>query len=365
MHKTKVAAFMQANTLASAGWEYDMTGSPDGNYHCLDSVGNNYVTCFKNTAKGAYFALYTLTYYNRNTSPASGAVYVPLWKTDYAGGSYYIGALNSYFCAMDHKSIPYDHIPNPNTSGSTEPPLLTPSKAYGASDSSYDGYNTSTYVGRSGTYFDSSVNYYGFAIKDENIVIFSGVDTSSTLKISIASKNGLSTLNESDTYKDFFANLQTSGSGDENKSRNFTYTLNLSACLNNDGKPYIAQWHFAPLSLYDGTLQTYPYQSVTIFDCTNTSTHLLSKGNVAIDLLAVNIQKSSGSLPYVFDSAAGGSYLISNVSESINYNNAFCRGKIGSSGTTNYNIYPIIYVGWDASNPDITSESSWPVYTDA
>ena len=359
IHKTKVEAFIAASDKSHSGWVYDMTDSPDGIYHCLDSVGNNYVTCFKNPDKSAFFAIYTLTYYNRNTSPVTGAVYAPLWYPKWAGGNYYVGSKSTYFIATDDKSIPWNHIPDPDSTNPTEPPLLIASICLGHGASGYTG--GSTYYGRDfNTYFDATVNYYGFAVKDENIIMFSGTaNTVENLKIALVSQNAFSTLvHDNDTHTVFYTNFQTDDSNSrENAARSFSGKLSIAMTKNNLGVPEVPKWGFFPMSGYSGSVQNYPYQAVSVTDVANTQNLNTAKGNINIDLVAANMQTiNSSASPNIFSTAAGGKLLtVTKYTTSFSFS-VYCTGK---TRETTYPGWTSIYVGWDPSNPDILTSSAW------
>ena len=354
MHKTKVTAFLEASDLASAGWEYDMTGSPDGNYHCLDSVGNNYVTCFKNTAKGSYFAIYTLTKYTCNENPTSDAVYAPLFYGRMTGNYYYFGAKsNSYYCAQSSSSIPYSSVPS-------NPVVMPVTFCYGISS-----YSRSSYYGYSDTLFSATTNYYGFAIKGDDIIILAGSDiTASTLNVSLMSMSGLLYTNEGDTYKEFSANFQLESSSYTEKSRNYSDHWEYGFIRDLLGNTVMPACAVLPMAIYKGAVQEYPFQDISVFlhNEENLYKNTQYKGRVKIELLAVNGQfNDSSSAPVLLKSVANGNFLtICNGTSTRTYTTLLAGGPYNGTISS----YKAVYCGWDASNPDITLEASWPVYTD-
>jgi hypothetical protein len=68
---------------------------------------------------------------------------------------------------------------------------------------------------------------------------------------------------------------------------------------------------------------------------------IASKGEIDIDLMACNVTNGYASMK-ACGSYANGNYLLA------------CK---------DYSGYQQYYVGWDSSNPDITLDSSWSLYT--
>jgi hypothetical protein len=356
MHKTKVAAFMAANALSGAGWDYDMTGSPDGNYHCLDSVGNNYVTVFKRTNGEndyTWFALYTLTCFGSTADAGTGRIAWTPWLHQTRMGAY-----SSFFARIGTSHINYYDAPDSTISGVTaicsmgNPGSLT-------STASYSGP-----YGQSNTYFASSQNYYGFAVKDDSIVVISGYDLSAGLRFSTLSGHGFSSLfNSSDTESSILINLQPiTGTGVsawyENTTRSSVsgYGCGYSLISSQDGSVTNADILLLPIAYYTGMVQEYPFQSLTVFGPGNAC---FGKGVVNIELLAANMQNDSASIaPLPASSAANGNYLCVSNTSSISYLPINKRANASPS----FSAYTALYVGWDPSNPDITQASAWTEY---
>ena len=365
IHEAKISAFMAANSLSNAGWDYDMSGSPDGNTHCLDSVGNNYVTVFKRTnSDGDYtwFSLYTLTYYTY-LGTNTGAAKIWIINNKIGSQNYYIGYRASNFYRIGTSQISYDD------SLDTDPDLkkyvtpLLPMGNIGANSSDI----TSSYYPPSNTSASSaSTVYTGFAIKEDNIIMFLGVGSynSSYLCCSLASGHAYSALlNDNDTATVFSINFQsqsTSSSGYEISQRltstnSTSFLAELCVSVRYDGTPswpdYIS---CIPLADYTNTSQLCPYQSVSVLDVLNDISGIKGKGFVKVDLMAINESESSTNLT-VYSTVANGNYLVVLSSPStLKYN------VINTSLTVDR--YTSCYVGWDTSNPDITQSSSWLLY---
>ena len=368
MHKTKVAAFMAANTAASAGWDYDMTGSPDGNYHCLDSVGNNYVTVFKRTNGEndyTWFAIYTLTKFTRSGTD-SGAVKLCLYAE--STNSYY-GYFATNFYRIGTSVITYsdDLSTNPTSHANIIGPIPVGNTGTSTTDISslyYPPSNTSLR--------DETLATFGYAIKGDNIIMLQGQGTaflSSYLKCSVASGHGFSSFtNPSDVCGVFAYNTQKESpdaSSYEN-ARRYVSTSDMQSelCSAADGATglpiYSAKLGALFLATYSTSVNEYPFQSVAVFDVTNRTTNVTGKGTLNIDLLSVNFPGyNQGLVPSVYSAVANGNYLCVN----------------GISGSNSFSAYPLnrtvakgmnaaMYVGWDPSNPDITQSSSWTEYTE-
>lgn len=363
MHKTKVAAFMAANTLSGAGWDYDMTGSPDGVYHCLDAVGNNYVTVFKRqNGENDYtwFAIYTLTYATK-TGTQAGTVKRSLFSGKFIPNntsSFYVGAFATAYYRIGNAQISYNDslLDLTNTNNGSTP--LMPMGNTATLKSNY--YSDSTAYGDTLTFFVKSSNYYGFALKDSDIVMFAGFDESS-LCCSIASGKAFSYFVHSNDSNGVLAiNLQTGGDDpayDEQSVRAHSETVfPITACQYENGDTAIpAYLQCVELSSWSGLVDSYPFQSLCAF------TDVSGKGTVKVDFLSVNMPKISNQVSAIFSTVANGNYLTvletSSIIGASSINSA--KNAAGSGGEA---CYRVIYVGWDPSNPDITQASAWQLY---
>lgn len=369
MHKTKVAAFMAANTLSGAGWDYDMTGSPDGNYHCLDSVGNNYVTVFKRTNGEndyTWFALYTLTKFTWSGTD-SGAV--KIWII----GNYtnmYIGYYATSFYRIGTVQISYSDDLSQNPSGSQSRTGLLPMGNPGTSTSDI---SSSYYPPLNTSLKDVALASFGYAIKGDSIIMLQGQGIAflpSYLKCSVASGHGFSTFtNPNDEYGVFAYNTQNEqpdANNYENAGRDVT-TTNLSSplCAAEDGSSRQVLHHanlgVLPLATYGTTVQEYPFQALTVFNILNSTTKTQGKGTVSVDLLSMNFPGTNQGLePDIYGTYANGKYLCVRKTTGTNY---FQIAPLNfPTQTQRWNM--ALYVGWDPSNPDITQASSWTEYTE-
>ena len=367
IHETKVTAFMAANTAANAGWQYDMTSSPDGNIHCLDSVGNNYVTVFKRTNGEndyTWFALYTLS--QTTTSTETGYVAITTYRS-YLGTStnYYVGGGCSNFARIGHAAISYSDSLNSDISGTS---LLFP----------LGNPCSTSYPGPTNSLMNCTSAYFGCAVKQKDIIIFSGKDNSSSLCVSIVSGNAFSSFyNDNDSNGCLIFNIQQmSPTGSNNYEMNprtlaGSYLGGFCIAFNNNdiGSVNYCKLFVTPMAQYEGAVQYYPFQSLQMTAVPNSVTHIIGKGTLNIDLIAFNTQNvGSSGAPAIFSTVANGK-LLTVVSGVEWTSQAMIRqlNRITLSGSyvQNYLGYPALYVGWDPSNPDITQASAWTEYTGA
>jgi hypothetical protein len=356
LHATRVAAFMAANTRANAGWEYDMTGSSDGNIHCLDAVGNNYVTCFKNTAKGTYFALYTLCKAT-GTGTDSGSVQVTMKENYWRGSSnlHYLGVGCSCFYTISKSHIAYDAKPGNVGCG------LIPVGNTGTDSDLGSNYTTvsSTFAGLTNARF-------GFAIKGDDIIAIQS-KTSSTY-LSVISGSGFSSfVNANDTQGIYCLNAQsiyTSSAYDVESDGRNSANLSMPVCIcqNYLGNFYfMSNLGFTPLTRYFGNMQEYPFESLYVYGITNSQTNVSGKGTLKVDLMSMNCPgANNGIVPGIWSTVAGGNYL---TIRSLSGSNYYTFNKVNGTSDIANNV--AIYCGWDASNPDITQESAWTEYTES
>lgn len=367
MHKTKVAAFMAANTMAETGWAYDMTGSPDGNYHCLDAVGNNYVTVFKRqNADESYswFAIYTLTKYTWGGTD-TGAV--KKWVLN--NYSKYLGYYATSYYRISTSQIAYDYDIATDPTAPINATTLLPMGNTG--DNSID-IGSNYYPPSNTSLNDVSVASFGFALKNDSVIMFqnhgSGLPASN-LACSIASGHGFSTfVNPDDTCGIFAWNTQynyTVASAYENAARYVaSSTLEAELCAAVDGDTgivkYTAKLGVLPLATWDTSIQNYPFQSISVFDVKNTASSSTGKGTIAVDLLALNLPgKNQGLVPSVYSTMANGNFLCIRAISGTSY-----LTFSGFNQLDNLQWNAAVYCGWDPSNPDITQPSAWTEYTE-
>jgi hypothetical protein len=369
MHKTKVAAFMAANALSGAGWDYDMTGSPDGNYHCLDAVGNNYVTVFKRTNGTddyTWFAIYTICKYTWSGTD-TGAIKLYL----YANYPYsYMGYFATSFYRIGTSAITYSD--DLSTAPTSHANIIGP-LPLGNPGANYQDIGSSYYPPADTSFKDVSTAMFGFAIRADSIIMFQGTAFfAGYISCSVASGHGFSSFaSASDACGLFAYNTQaesnTSGpdvdANKENAARNVTITnMKSDICSAVDGSTgqptYQAKLNALIMAYYSTSVQEYPFQAIAVSGVLNSATKITGKGTLSIDLISVNFPGiNQGLVPSVYSTVANGNYLCVNV---ISGNNYFVCNPLNR--TTASSVNAAMYVGWDPSNPDITQASAWQLY---
>lgn len=371
MHATKIAAFMAANTLAEAGWEYDMSGSSDGNIHCLDSVGNNYVTCFKNTANSSYFAIYTLTCFGTSADAGTGRIAVALTKNSLGTATNHdVGTYASNFYRLSKSHIAYDADLSSSAAGITD---LFPVGNMGA-----QAMSANTAYGKTNTLFADSKNYYGYALKDQHIVMLAGdARTASGLSVSVASTDAFSTLfNSNDSNGALCVNLQPRPGAladwyeADARVTDSNYSAFAGVVLTFDrsgANVNAARLITSAIALYSGNIQEYPYQNLIVSNVENTATNVLSKGAINTDLLSINMQSVSAAMvPALLSPVANGNYLTVSGNTMANGDSNFYKYSLLNDlgNQTTPAVWITAYVGWDSDNPDITTDGAWDEYTE-
>lgn len=368
MHKTKVAAFMAANSLANAGWDYDMTGSPDGNYHCLDTVGNNYVTVFKRTNGEddyTWFALYTLTYFTGTGASANAVkLYLNIISSD--GSNIYPGYYACNFYRIGTAQISYSDSLSSGPSALVNSTVCVPVGNPGGSNSDI---SSNYYPSSSSCTIGMSQVYYGFALKNDDIVMFQGGSTTSTsLCCSVASGHAFSSFTNPDDEIGIFAyNTQMLGNLTPNcyeSSDRYVYSSHMHSRLcyafnGHSGVQNSAKLGAIPLAYYGSAIQDYPFQSLSVYDVYNSSTKVYGKGALKSELLSISFQAATNLVPSIYSSVANGNLLCVNNITTTGFTTYAINGSPSNYGLA---TYPAMYVGWDPSNPDIAQASSWQLY---
>lgn len=370
MHKTKVAAFMAANALSGAGWDYDMAGSPDGNYHCLDSVGNNYVTVFKRTNGEndyTWFALYTLTKFTWSGTD-TGAVKMYLISVSVDGTNIFPGYYACNFYRIGTDQISYSDSLATSPSELINSTLCIP---VGNPGGSTQDISSSYYPPDNTSAREMGSVLFGFALKNDDVIMFQGGSaSSSSLCCSVASGHAFSSFVNPDDGKGLFAyNTQYLRSNDtdnyESSNRDFvTDSMNSRLCCAFNGYSGIsnnATLGAVPLAYYSSAVTNYPFQSLSVYRVYNSSTNSYGKGTLKLELLSISFQGSALLVPSIYSKVANGRLLCANNMTSAGFTTYALNGNPSNYGLS---LYPALYVGWDPSNPDITQSSSWTEYTD-
>jgi hypothetical protein len=288
---------------------------------------------------------------------------------------------------------PFGHAP----SGSSNPDYMylvgtatksTRLQSIGANvNSSNYPYNISSgYVSLSG-----SSCYFGYAIKGDDILVFSSFKTSGAANpwnsitnthVSIISLNAFSEFYcPNDTYGLLNYEVKNYGTG-SNTEVNASYTYGAkNQTLNYNGdqicyNSYQTSRALLPVievkTYYDpsGT-NTVPFCGVPFVLSTSYGDAYILGGNQQVkgstkpELLCANVSKTSLSLN-CFSTVLNGS-LMHLYSHSASSDGCGCIPPIGEwssiSLSSIFTGYYNTYIGWDSENPDISTDASWTTYT--
>jgi hypothetical protein len=374
IHKSKIEAFMRANTLSNAGWVLDMNGSSGGLYHDLTldlglDYTFNYVTVFKrvnDSSSTTWFAIYTLGKQTKTgTADPFDSVRRSLVQTRlYDDNIWTLGCYATYFIRIGSSRISYsDSLLDLSSSNIGSTPLIPVGNPGTASSADY---SDTLFYGWYKTEIAWNQIYFGFAIKEDDVIVFSG-DSLSSNSICVTVASGRAFVNSSDSYGCFILNTQSASTGSrwyESDSRSRPDTnmeMPVAVCQDSLGTTMIPVTVSAcPLASWNGTGIDAPYQSLSVYGITSNSSGIFSKGIVKVDLLSINMPTANNSSYYA--PYAGGNYLaIAKQTSTTSF-----LGKKGLNGAYYpNNYYATLFVGWDSSNPDITQSSSWILHTES
>lgn len=365
-HKCRVKAFVDSNTASGAGWEFDQTsgqisfGTYGNVIHRLDDIGYNYVSFFKHGEDDAYFAIMTMGYYGLPPANlASGKVY--LLPVNQGTNSSYFGIGSTMFCRISRTQLTPSNVLVDIANELRAVPcgyLLTGSNLANGADPTK--WNTAA------TYLDSGLPgfYAGFAIKGTNISSFltyyPATNSINTCHFSIGGYSVLGNSNDNNNVFVCSAGYQSSTSTNERLfSQQSTFMLSQFAFMTVQDNGSIPITHVITDSkaIYSGDMNYYPFAALSIYSL-NSVYHNYYKGTVSVDFLAWNSPSSSSQLPTLKSTKANGNYLCLVFPTGTNSMNvAFFDGSSAY-------VHPVLYCGWDPSNPDITQESAWTAYTE-
>lgn len=374
IHKTRLKAFMAANTLAGDIWEFDRNSGDVafetyGNviYYADRTDPLNLVSFFKHSTEDKYYAIISaFNYFNAGnyTGPVHFTEKTNIMAYYTTGQNYQRSSGKQLFHVVSYERLSENFLLY-NASGDTYPNSaisLVPITNFQAST----GGNAVTPT-TSNEYFTQSVLNFGYTVRDKNIVTISinGADFSNTdlFKVSLVGFDSLSLSSAGDSANIYGLNLGTSlPSTSPNSWTAATEPCNSLQCTLKDNFNRYEQtglWSALALSpaskaTFGGSPTVFPYETVSLRAIGSrvtapflNSNGITSKGSFDISLLAAN-GANSYTLVSTMRSYANGNYLL------------VLRQKNNSSTAnilqTNY------YIGWDPSNPDITSEDAWTAY---
>lgn len=357
MHKCKLKAFTESCAASGAQWDFsysagDYAFGTHGNViYKLDSSGFNLVSFFRYGEEDAYYAIVTLSDAGNDSSHVLNLANRYYF---YSGTTLTSSYITNDMCAMSLVDMNMDNI-------NVRPEL-----------------DRLALLSQCGT--DSAVSksipserYYGYATKNKRVTAITADSVvSGTRWINISAIDALS-LSSPDDTKNIFSYFCSNSS---NSSGNVSYAISVGQIqiLNANGVPRQNKaiynsantnpvLYIAPPSsaVCDSPTNYIPYEAASlrqqnggIANNPMNSYGILSKGITQTDFLSVN-----NVLPHA-NITPGHAYANGNY---------ICLWKYvyNSSSThmSDNNITSkIIYIGWDPSNPDITSEDAWTAYTE-
>lgn len=370
IHKTRLKAFMAANTLAGDIWEFDRNSGDVafetyGNviYYADRTDPLNLVSFFKHSTEDKYYAIVSAFNYYLATGTYSGLVRFS-WSAGVS--AYYITSSNYHklyqkqlfhvvsYDRFDENFLLYSANNYPARSLGLVPITNFQTNSAGSS---------TVTINTANEYGSQSTLRFGCALRDKDILTISinGTDLSNhdLFKVSLVGFDSMALSSPNDTANIYGIVLGTDtySIGPNNWGSaltNFSYVQNT---LKDNFARYEESGLYSALTLtwsgkalFAGTPQLIPFESVTLKTMGDrlqspfmNSDGIASKGTFNISLLSENsaAQYTSTSTMQTY---ANGNYLLA------------LRRKANGTYQTNY------YVGWDPSNPDITSEDAWAAY---
>ena len=417
IHAARIRAFLDASAKAGNPWiidpawkdgEFDInlsTGALSSNsgagcIHDLigkDGNSHGYLTYFKrdSTASGYYAILTTDQYsisYSSSTIPTGLNLLQEecIYFKNTSSSTGYGPKAASCFHVMSLE--PFGHAP----SGSTNPDYMflvnmtsksTRLQSIGANnyDTSYPYNVTSGYVNLS-----MSSTYFGYAIKGDDILVFSSYKGSSeaanpwngetNTHVSALSLNAFSEIYcPNDTYGLLNYEVKNYCSNSDNSSKASFARGSYNQILNHNGEQicqndYTTSRFLSPVA---EAITTYapsgtnsvPFYGLPMYLASDYGNMYVLSGNQVVkgrtkpELLCANFSITSLSITS-FSAVLDGSLLFL-------YNFYFNNGvayKIpvatwSGTGSPSYQGYYNTYIGWDSENPDISTDASWTTYT--
>lgn len=379
IHKTRLKAFVEACAKANANWHFcknsgthDFEGETGVIYNII-GVTSDFVSFFQYENENKYFAIITCPEISDGIfhDKARGKGYYEGDNTNR-----YLWTYRTMFHCASVSPLDADFFIKQDSGGvATYPsgalPIIPISTFY---------LNTSPNVchaSDNGKWFsyprDGFYDCFGYAVKGSNIITFAVQDypdndyiATGQIFVNVIGFDAMKLSSQADNYNVFHVslNMQTTNTNEcvyVKKNANWHITKSQQT-LKSDGTLYAESEMPSSLFLNTMSLASYvygvstdiPYASMRLVTHENansemrTSTPLLnidgitSKGDIDIDLMACNVTNGYASLK-ACGAYANGNYLLA------------CK---------DYGGYQQYYVGWDASNPDITLDASWTEYVD-
>lgn len=386
IHKTRLKAFMEANTLAGDIWEFDWSDGTIafeayGNviYSLTPSDGLNLVSFFKHKTEDKYYLIASLFSF----FCADSSAYSTLWLSSPISGptitAYYDTTSNYWKLGRKQlfHAVSYDRFATDCLVKTSSQSDNYPSNAIGLVPIGGFCTYSSTYltVGMSEANSYGSMTSFcaGYALKNKDIISFaidslSRSEARNYIKTSLVGFDSLTLSSPNDTAN-IYGVCFTYGSNNvydiSQIQQAYSYPIApFSETLKDNLTRYTEynKWSVIGLSrpkkaFFGGSPESIPYESVELTAGCSRNTEpflnsdgICSKGTFNIDLVSANSYYNNTAYS-MMNTVANGNYLL------VYKNNSTSTGPTNLvSSQVNY------YVGWDPSNPDITSEDAWTAY---
>lgn len=386
-HRARIKAFRSACELSSSWgsdkWHYDsnwMSGdTTDGEatpssviYYTdpsnFEGYGYNLITFYQWGSESKYLAIVTLGYQTSGYANDEATC-----KARRGSASWYFGwSSQQLFHVLSYEPFTSVDFMKTGETYPTKALSLYPTKGYSFSATSVATLTPAANASN-GALYRSSL-YFGYAVREKSITSILSTSswfsaTKDKFDVTLFAFDAMSLSSPNDTANvlavcpqyinqtSYLANLST------NSATNPQWPNATSDTLKDNYERYITtessrQGSSLYLSRKDNacfsaTAQSIPYESITLTASVDrlsapylNSDGITSKGTISIEYFATNQCYTYASEKPVWTRFANGNYLCVYVNPS-------------TYALTQFNYY----IGWDPSNPDITSEDAWTAYT--
>ena len=371
IHKTRLKAFMEANTLAGDIWVQDWDEGTidfeagDGMIYDLNSDGLDLVSFFKHKTEDKYYMVASL--FKWTPGNFSGVYKVSessIQPSYFVSSSNYVRVYNKQlFHTVGYDRFTPDCLSYTSNSYPSRALCLIPIGGWLTNSST----NFSVGINETNSFGSKSKFYTGYALRGKDIITITTFDLSinspqNYLKTSLVGFDSLNLSSPNDTANIYGLCLDVDyyDTGYQAWSSTGQALTYCQETLKNNFTRYAesSKWSTLFLSsaqraLFEGTPDSIPYEAalLTTGSARNQSPYLNSDGITTKGSFNPEVLSTNGQYPYSLSKMttyANGNYLMV----------AYFANHIQTSICTE----TCYYIGWDPSNPDITSEDAWTAY---
>ena len=386
IHKTRLKAFMAANALAGDIWEFDWSDGTIafenyGNviYSLTPSDGLNLVSFFKHKTEDKYYLIASLFSFFCSDTRSFSTLWLSSGFSGPAITAYYESTANYWkigrkqlFHAVSYDRFTTDCLVKTSAQSDNYPSkaiCLVPIGGF----CSYTGTRVTVAMNEANSYGSMTSFCAGYALKNKDVISFaidslSRTEARNYIKTSLVGFDSLTLSSPNDTANIYGLCFTASGSDVYDISVIQRAVADAIAPVSETLKDNLTRyteynkWSVIGLSrpkkaFFGGSPESIPYESVEFTaGCSRNNEPFLnsdgicSKGTFNIDLVSANSYYNNTAYS-MMNIVANGNYLLVYKTNNLN------------SGQSNL-VYSQVnyYVGWDPSNPDITSEDAWTAY---